>query len=164
MQFNRFKAEIISISRPPLQLPEFNKPIDKTFVFSRNRIFFTQEQKEMHLRLEPPSDKHATSDFKHGMKYTFDKAYDNNDNLRFQISVGNNNYSSYLRIDWWNKFLCNVIHERYIISRDWFYRTLVTAAIGFLFAIIGNMIGYRQGYQSGLKEGKAQTQDTIPRP
>ena len=56
--------------------------------------------------------------------------------------------------------ICNIIHGRYLINREWFYKTLVTAAIGFLFAIIGSSVGYRQGHQAGLKEGKALRQDT----
>lgn len=142
MRLDRFKADILSVSRPPLTLQEFNKPIDITFEFSKNRIFFTQAQRKMNLILEPRSDRYATSDFKHGMKYTFDKVYDENDKLRFQINVGNRNYSSFIKLSWHDRIICNMIHGRYIITREWLYKTVIVAAIGFLFGVIGIIIGY----------------------
>jgi hypothetical protein len=130
MRLDRFKAEILKVSRPPLELPEFNKPIDKVFEFSKHRIFFTQKQKEEHLILEPGSDRYATSDFKHGMKYTFDKVYDENDKLRFQITVGNHDYSSFIRLSYYDKIICNFIHNRYWLlnEKQWFVTFLLSLA------------------------------------
>jgi hypothetical protein len=160
MKLTRFKAAILNVNRPPLELPDFNEPIDNVFEFSKNRIHFNKSQRDKHLILEPSSTRHATSKFKDGIKYSFDKVYDNNDNLRFQITVGNNNYSSFIKLGWWDKIICNCIHGRYIITREWLAKTFIATIIGFLFALIGSTIGYRQGYQNGLKEGKFQSQDT----
>ncbi len=146
MRFDRFKARISKVKQSNVTgWSNFTDPnrkeIDTLFEFSKNRIFFTESQQNKGLTLET-SSKYATSNFENGMKYSFGKAYNDDDKKIFQITVGNHGFSSQLNINWWNKIICNCIHGRYIINKEWFYRTLVTAAIGFLFATIGILIGY----------------------
>jgi hypothetical protein len=135
MRFDRFKAEILQVhdNTPVIGLEILNtnrKRISRIFEFSKNRIFFTDEQKSVPLSLEPPSTVHSTSSFKDGMRYKFDKVYDDKDKRRFQISVGNTPYSSYLKIDRRNRIICNIIHNRYWLlnERQWFITFLLSLA------------------------------------
>ncbi len=146
MRFYRFKAKISKVKHAPIiGVTNFFDPnrndVSTLFEFSKNRIFFTDKQIAGKLTLET-SSQYATSTFENGMKYTFDKVYNEHDKKIFQITVGNQGFSSPLQINWYNKILCNCVHGRYLINQEWFYKTLVTAAIGFLFAIIGIVIGY----------------------
>lgn len=39
MLFERFKGEILNVSRPPLEIPEFNKPMDNVLYFQEVEFF-----------------------------------------------------------------------------------------------------------------------------
>ena len=97
------------------------------------------------------------------MEYDFDKLLDKDDKKQFSIVLKQrlNPLDSgihYLDISFWNKIKANIIHHRYFIDREkeWFIKTLIAAAVGFTFAIIGNALGYHQGYQNGIKVGQSQ--------
>jgi hypothetical protein len=64
----------------------------------------------------------------------------------------------------WNKIKMNIIHERYWVQSHWddLLKILISATIGFIFAICGQSIGYRQGFENGVKAAGLHHQDTIP--
>ncbi len=139
-------------------------PLKNTHVkFSRYRIFLEDEQINR-IWYDPLLVQPVT----HKSEYTFDKKLNKEDKKQFTIILTQrlnllDNGIHHLDINLWNKIKANIIHKRYWVDREkeWFIKTLIAAAIGFVFGIIGSWIGYRQGYQNGLKEGKHQTQDTI---
>ncbi|MEO5991797.1 MAG: hypothetical protein ABIP68_09195, partial [Ferruginibacter sp.] len=116
MRLNRFKAKISLVTKPRL-INELDVPINREFEFSRSKIFFTDDQSLQKLTLEPPSEKHSTESFRNGMKYKLDKVYNEYDIRIFQITVGNNNFTSPITLTWFNKIKCNLIHNRYFIQR-----------------------------------------------
>jgi len=67
--------------------------------------------------------------------------------------------------DFWNGIKLRIVHKRYWVQRNWddLLKMFISAAIGFIFAICGHTIGYRQGYESGVKVGLSHLQDTIPK-
>lgn len=96
-----------------------------------------------------------------GTRYSLDKIFADTGKKLYQITLnGKPNCTSIIRIDWYNKIKCNLLHRRYIFQReeDWFWKAIITTAIGFAFSLISLWIGYRQGYRTGLKEGQAQHQ------
>jgi hypothetical protein len=157
MRINRFKGRILNVARPPLALLEFNKPIDDVFVFSRSRIFFNDQQMQQHLILEPPSPIHSTTSFRNGIKYSFDKIYNDYDKKVFQITVGTHSYSSPIKLNWINKIKCNILHNRYFIQRnkDELYKIIFAAVVGgfisFFVATYSYEKGYKKGFSNGLK-------------
>ena len=95
--------------------------------------------------------------------YTFEKIRDKEDKKQFQITMHPIDSVYNLKINLWNRFLCNWLHKRYVLNKDggeWFFKTLIAAIIGALLGLISLTIGYRQGYQTGLKEAQSQNQDT----
>ncbi|MFC4263844.1 hypothetical protein ACFOWM_13185 [Ferruginibacter yonginensis] len=138
-------------------------PIDQTITFTKYKIKLKDEQINRiyfdPLLVQVVADK---------MEYSFDKKLNKDDKKMFSIILKQklnalDNCLYHLDISLWNKIKANIIHNRYWLDREkeWFFKTLVAATIGFLFAVIGGKIGYQQGYENGLKEGKAQKQDTI---
>lgn len=158
MLIKKFEAKIINTTRTST-ICEFDKNFEwQIFEFTKSKIIFTKRQtKETYsliFDICPFADK---------SKYTFDKVYDENDKKQFQITIdGREPCTAYLDILWWNKIKCNIIHRRYFIDREkeWFLKTLIAAFVGFLFSIIGLYLGYRQGYQNGIRVGQQQNQST----
>lgn len=158
--FKTFEAKIhgtVLISEGP------NKHIDATLTFTRYKIRLKDNQLNR-IYLDPMLAQLIVDK----MEYDFDKRLNQNDEKVFSIILKQrlNNLDKglyHLDINLWNKIKANIIHHRYWIDREkeWFFKTIVAAAIGFLFGVIGSRIGYRQGYESGLREGKSQIQDTI---
>ena len=152
-----FKAKIhglVSISR------EGQSPVDTTITFTRHRIKLTDEQIGR-FYLDPM----VVQEVVHNAEYDFDKLLNKEDKKQFSIILRQklNNLDKgvhHLDISRWNKIKANIIHHRYWLyrEREWFVKTLIAAAIGFLFALIAGVIGYRQGHADGLREGKAQVQ------
>lgn len=145
-----FKGKIsnVSISVP---YSEFSSHANTDhFIFSRSRILFSEKQKQSKMYLTPM----ATGSLKHGMKYTFDKVYDENDNKRFQISI-DKEHNGFLTLNDYNKFICNLIHNRYFITRkkDKLYEIFFSALIGFFLAMLGHSIGFNAGYKAGKSSG-----------
>jgi len=151
-----FKAKIIgSVVRSEGIQP----PIDITIKFNKYRVLLDEKQINR-ISLDAPYDKFMLSD---KMDYTFDKKVNKVDKKQFSVLLFDSYY--HLKISNIDKIKANIIHGRYWLyrEREWFLKTLVAAAIGFLFAITGQRIGYRQGHQDGLKEGITHPQDTIPK-
>lgn len=93
--------------------------------------------------------------------YTFDKPLNDKDEKVFQVTIQGNTYD--IELDWFNKFKCNWLHQRYVINKDageWFIKTIITTIVAALLSLLSLWIGYRQGHQAGLKEGQSQSQDT----
>ena len=154
-----FKAKIhgiVSISQ------EGQSPVDTTITFTGYRIKLTDEQIGR-LYLDPM----LVQEVVHNAEYDFDKLRNKEDKKQFSIILKHrlNNLDKgihHLEISKWNKIKANITHHRYWLyrEREWFIKTLVAAAIGFLFALIAGTIGYRQGHADGLKEGKTQSQSS----
>lgn len=152
-----FKAKIISCT----DLSTLSRPAEVgiPFHFTKRNILFSKRHTQKRYYLSIP----LACPFQHETQYTFDKVHDKEDKRRFIIYLNSDkNCGSYLQLTIWNKIKCNIIHHRYFIDREkeWFWKTLIAAAIGFVFGVIGSSIGYRKGYQNGLREGKSQSQDT----
>ena len=166
-----FKAEILNVQNE-VSFAELNnkKVTNRFFEFSRSKIFFNTPQKNEKLFLEPPSPVHSTSTFKDGIKYTFDKVYDDNDKKIFQITVGNHSYTSPIRISPYNRVKCNFIHKRYFIqkNKDELYKIIFAAIIGAIISAISTIRGYDKGYdrgyENGMRYGIKSTQDTTQLP
>ncbi len=97
--------------------------------------------------------------------YQLDKIRDKEDNKQFQITYTTGD-KYILKLDFWNKFLCNWIHKRYVINKDggeWFFKSIIAATIGFLFALIGLWIGYRLGVQGAPKQMQPPLQQVSPK-
>lgn len=154
---NSFKAKIKSTVRVAT-FSEFDKNAGwQIFDFTKSKIIFTKRQSKQTYFLTF----HETCPFGDRSTYVFDKVYDENDKEQYQITInGQSNCTSYLEINWWNKIKCNIIHRRYFIDREkeWFLKTLIAAFVGFMFSIIGLYLGYRQGYQNGIKVSQEKTQ------
>lgn len=135
------------------------------FSFSKAKIWFGKNQKADMYSL---GIIHGVCNFSNGAEYTFDKGYNKDEKKVWFISSlnGNTDCKSVINLDTWNKIKCNIIHGRYFLyrEREWFIKTIIAAAVGFIFGLIGTGIGYRQGYENGLKEGKHQIQDTAQKP
>lgn len=157
MLIKKFTAKIEGLGREAT-VDEFDRNFNwAIFEFTRSKILFTKRQtnKEYFQIFESCKIIDKT-------KYTFAKAYDDNDKKRFQIAYGEDDCKAFLKINWWNKIKCNIIHGRYFLhrEREWFIKTIIAALIGFAFGLIGTYLGYRQGYQNGLKASQQQTRPT----
>lgn len=158
--FRTFKAVIhgsVSIREGEQQ------SVDRVVTFTKYRIR-VDEAKINRLYFDPL----LVQPIADGMEYEFDKRLNREDKKMFSIILKHrlnqlDNGLHHLDIDLWNKIRANIIHRRYWVDREkeWFVKTLIATIIGFAFALIANTIGYRQGYQNGLKEGKHQIQDSI---
>ncbi len=124
-----------------------NANSENDYTFSRSKIFVDEKQLEAKPALHP----FGNYVLKNQDRYTFDKVFDDNDNLRFQIKF-ENEYCAYLVINRKNKIICNIIHHRYFIDRnkEKLYEILIAAAIGFLFSLIG----YKKGFTDGKNDSK----------
>lgn len=131
------------------------KPVDITVTFNKYRVLLEDNQIGR-ITLDPPWDKFIVAD---KMEYRFDKKPNKEDKKMFSVYLFDNLY--HLQISFWGKIRANIIHHRYWVDRekDWFLKTLIAAAIGFIFGLIGSIAGYQKGFQDGIKEGKAQSQD-----
>lgn len=133
-----------------------------TFSLSKRKIFFNLSEGES---INDLGDKLIVH---YGQEYSLLKVYKDDDFMewskkaRFQAKF-NDEKRVALIMDRWNGIKLRIIHNRYWVQKnhDFLFKTLIAAAIGFLFAIIGTSVGYHQGYQSGLKEGLSHRQDTV---
>ena len=151
--FKTFEAKLHGIAI--LSNPGDPTFADGTITFTRSRIKLKDFQKGRLL-----NNIMAQQTISDDTKYTFSKGYNRSDNKVFFVEIDSVKFV--LGISKWNKIKANVIHNQYWIDRekDWFIKTLIAAAIGFIFGIIGSIAGYQKGHQDGIKEGKAQIQDT----
>jgi hypothetical protein len=109
----------------------FNK-----FRFTRTRILFTEYQIEHTYFL----DLFGVCAFVNEANYTFNKVFDNKDRKRWEITIaGGNHCKSYLKINLWNRMLCNIVHKRYWVQQEANYikKGMVTG----LFTILGTIAG-----------------------
>ena len=154
----RFKAIILNCVN--VITDGYPTPLRTPFIFTKRKVLFSKKHGEKIYHLTIP----LGCPFQTGSDYELRTEYDKEDKKRFVIEFNYNmNCKSYLKINWYNRFKLNWIHKRYLIHRDpdFFWKTLFSAFIGFLFGLIGIIAGYRQGYQNGIKTGKAQSQDTL---
>ena len=152
----RFKAQILgAVGTATISVPG---KIKEQFIFSRSRIFFTKNHTETSYYIHIP----LAFEFRNEANYTFDKVYDKDEKKRFRIVFTNGIHSSFIKLNGINRIKCNIVHKRYLFQRDpdWFWKTLIAAAIGAIFGFIGSGIGYRKGFQDGIKYTKPQSQDT----
>ena len=163
----KFKTQLYCDKKEPLS--DKSEPLFVTpyyLKFSKNKIYFTDEalKKAGYISngLDPFNNGKT---FRHTEiyelirldKYDVDRMKGSKFQVKFQSGTKINIASG-----GWNGILMRFIHDRYWIqkNKDWFIKTLIAAAIGFIFGLIGSIAGYRQGFQDGIKEGKPQIQDT----
>lgn len=161
----RFKAEILGLLGESkfkdigMVEPGHNKP----FRFTKSKIYFTSQHKNdayyIHLNRTNGELQGAITD---KCAYTFSKDYDRDDKKRFIISLYDLNHAAYLKLNWWNRIKCNIVHKRYLFQRegDWFWKTVITACIGFIFSLIGIIVGY---YLRGRTEQEPKQEQPQPR-
>lgn len=153
----RFKATILSCVN--IVKDGYPSPLETPFIFTKRKILFTPKHGEKFYHLSIA----LSCPFQSGSDYTLTTEYNREDRKKFVITIaGDKNCKSYLGINLYNRFKLNWIHRRYLIHRDpdWIWKTLITAFIGFLFSIIGIILGYHLGHQDKLKESKVTHQDT----
>ena len=160
-----FKAKLVDTRVLPTEHKLFmTRPSEDYFTFSKRFINFPKEVQEKWKTGYSLGLTNESNIF-HRMTYTLQKLdidhSSRTNNSRFQVTF-DNGMKANLIISEWEIMRMNIIHHRYFIDREgeWFLKILIVAAVGFLFALIGNTIGYRQGHADGLKEGKAQSQVT----
>lgn len=155
----QFKAKILSAISV---ITEDAGPsrVTKDFSFTYRRILFDKRHDKRQYFLSIP----LSCQFQHESEYTLATSYDKEGIKRFVITIGGDkNCSSYIEFSLWNRMKCNIVHKRYLPQRDsdWFYKTIIATAIGFLFGLIGVALGYSAGRQKTTIEEKSKTQDTI---
>jgi len=132
-----------------------------TFTLSKRKVFFDIREGEV---IKDLGDKLT---IRYGQDYTLIRVYKDDDFMEWsKDAIFQAKFDDEKRValitNKLNGIRLRIIHERYWVQRnsDFLFKTLIAAAMGFLFAIIGTTVGYRQGYQSGLKEWQAHHQDT----
>jgi hypothetical protein len=149
-----FKAKIFGaglLTRPG------DKQKDHFVTFTKRRTKLKPEQIERIIY-----GLNADKVFIHNAEYKFDKLPDKDENIKFSVIINGDIF--YLDIDVWNKFKANVIHGRYWLyrEREWFAKTIISLAIGFLFGLLGQKIGFNQGYKAGQNnQTQQETTDTL---
>lgn len=157
--FRTFQAKIHGTIAP---VTGNEPPIDEIITFSRYRIILKKEQINR-IFYTPVQQQPIT----HRSQYEFDKILNKNDKKMFAIILKErlNKLDSgikFLDISMWNKIKANIIHHRYWIDREkeWFLKSIITAAIGAIFAIMGAYVGYKAGFQNGKATKTTTPQDT----
>ena len=163
----KFKTQLYCDKKEPLS--DKSEPLFVTpyyLKFSKNKIYFTNEALKKAGSISNGLDPFNNGKiFRHTETYNLIRLdqYDVNrmKGSKFQIKLQSGTTIN-VASGGWNGMLMRLIHERYWVqkNKDWFIKTLIAAMIGFLFSLIGLYLGYRQGYENGIKVGKASRQDT----
>lgn len=163
----KFKTQLYCDKKEPLS--DKSEPLFVTpycLKFSKNKIYFTDEALKKAGNIS-----HALDPFNNGKTFRHTETYeliklDKYDVDRMKGSKFQVKFQSGTKINiasgGWNSILMRFIHQRYWVqkNKDWFIKTLIAAIIGFLFSLIGLYLGYRQGYQNGIKAGKPTRPNT----
>jgi len=161
-----FKAKIATTQALPSNTGVYRQHTTQhEYVFSKTRIFYpkklTGPAQDFFIAMDVLKD-HDKYELVRLKKYE-DIAEWSKDSI-FQVKFLNGTKLN-LVPDAYNGIKLRIVHKRYWVQKHWddLLKTVITAAVGFIFAICGHTIGYRQGYENGIKAGLAHFQDTTPK-
>ena len=161
-----FKAKIATTAAYPSNSGIFRQSISQQeYIFSKTRIFYptkldgTAQDYFVAQDILKDKDKYELIALR---KYEDVFSWTKDSKFQAQFAGG---ATLNLVPDFWNGIKLRIVHKRYWVQKHWndLLKMLISSAIGFIFAICGHTIGYRQGYEGGVKAALTHLQDTIPK-
>ncbi len=132
--------------------------VGEPFIFSKKKIYFSKKHNGEMYYLSIA----LACGFKNESVYDLQIIEDREGKNRKAVMIGKDAACiSFIKMNAWNRFKCNLIHKRYLFQRDpdWFWKTAITAGIGFIFSLIGIVVGYNLKDRNVSKEGQSQGQE-----
>ena len=120
------------------------------FIFTKSQIFY-EEKNNRNWEFE-------NLDIKEGDYYQLLVTDNINIDKRYRIIINNNSTIS-IALDKKNERLLKWTHRLYYIQKEssnWLKTAIITCAFSLLTYFVGQKIGFKSGYQDGLKEGKLE--------